>query len=89
MTHISQGLLAIACLLVAFSAMLAIFHPQYDDTLLQRLGLSITASAATVTALQLYQHAPADRAVIATLAGATLYGLASARKACRRLRAPK
>lgn len=83
MTHLGQTLLAIACLVIAASALLAIFHPQFEDTLLQRGGLCFAGSGASLTVYQLATESQADRAVLLTLVGAALYAGATVLKSCR------
>lgn len=83
MTHLSQTLLAIACLVIAASTLLAIFHPRFEDTLLQRGGLCFAGSGAMLTVYQLLAGSHADRAVLLTLVGAALYAGATVLKACR------
>lgn len=83
MTHLSQTFLAIACLVIAVSTLLAIFHPQFEDTLLQRGGLCFAGSGATLTVFQLAADAQADRAVLLTLVGSALYAGATVLKASR------
>lgn len=80
MTHISQTLLAIACLVIASASILGIFHPSFQDTLLQRLGLSFTASGSTIVLFQMGVDQAADRAVLLTVLGAAIYGAATALK---------
>lgn len=83
MTHLSQTLLAVACLVIAISALLAIFHPRFEDTLLQRGGLCFAGSGATLTVYQLAVNSQADRAVLLTLVGAAIYAGATVLKSCR------
>ena len=83
MTHLSQTLLSITCLVIAASALLAIFHPGFEDTLLQRGGLCFAGSGATLTLYQLMAQSQADQAVLLTLIGAALYAGATGLKACR------
>lgn len=80
MTHLNQGFLAAACLLIALSAMVAIFHPDYDDTFLQRLGLCLAASGSVVVCFQLWIDGVPTRAVELTLLGSGIYGMGTCLK---------
>lgn len=84
MTELSQALLAIACLVITASALLAIFHPRFDDTLLQRAGLCFAGSGASLTLVQMGLSQHPDRAVLLTLAGAALYAGSTVFKLCLR-----
>lgn len=69
----TQALLVLACLVIVAAAVLGVFHPDFDDTAVQRAGLSLAASGALIILYQTVTGASADRATTLAITGAAVF----------------
>lgn len=60
---------------VALIALIAVLNPKFDDTLIQRIGLSLICFGATLRVFSLLKESPSDTTCLILIYGLMVYAI--------------